>query len=180
MVYCFLCNSQLKDFKSLRQHFSFTHVNHNFVFYKCQEGDCQRSFSIFNSFRRHFLKEHKPLEEPLISQHVLQGPSTSCLNMDSAENLNIASASNVKEQACIPSIKKTLSVLDILLSTSISPNGTADLLQVLVAELNEQCNVVGCTRTLIILPADIIFICFNLKTGRGPMASRNSTLGLKE
>ena len=41
-------------------------------------------------------------------------------------------------------------------------------------------NVVGCTRTLILLPADIIFICFNLKTGRGPMASRNSTLGLKE
>lgn len=58
MVSCFLCGSALADFKSLKYHFEFRHSDHNFLTYKCADVDCNRTFHIFNSFKRHFQKQH--------------------------------------------------------------------------------------------------------------------------
>ncbi|XP_055910338.1 uncharacterized protein LOC129944725 isoform X1 [Eupeodes corollae] len=58
MVFCFLCKSFFKDLKSLKSHFNFSHSEHEFLNYKCNEDGCKRSFSSFNSFRRHIQKEH--------------------------------------------------------------------------------------------------------------------------
>lgn len=58
MVSCFLCGSVLADFKSLKYHFEFRHSDHNFSTFKCVGVDCNRTFHIFNSFKRHFQKQH--------------------------------------------------------------------------------------------------------------------------
>lgn len=58
MVVCFLCETVIKDLRALRAHFQFFHYGHSFEQYRCAENDCSRSYHLFNSFRRHYLRTH--------------------------------------------------------------------------------------------------------------------------
>lgn len=58
MVVCFLCKAELADLRALRVHFTFYHSNHSFEQYKCAEIGCFRSYHIFNSYRKHYIREH--------------------------------------------------------------------------------------------------------------------------
>lgn len=58
MVTCFICKTVVIDLRSLRTHFNFYHTHHSFEQYRCIENNCSRSYHLFNSFRRHYLKTH--------------------------------------------------------------------------------------------------------------------------
>ncbi|CAG9782655.1 unnamed protein product [Diatraea saccharalis] len=58
MVSCFLCATEVSNFKALRVHFQFFHKYHSFEQYRCTENGCSRSYHLFNSYRRHYLREH--------------------------------------------------------------------------------------------------------------------------
>lgn len=58
MVTCFLCKTIVTDLRALRVHFQFFHRHHTFEQYHCVEGNCSRSYHLFHSFRRHYLREH--------------------------------------------------------------------------------------------------------------------------
>jgi hypothetical protein len=58
MVVCFLCKVELADLRALRVHFTFYHSNNSFEQYKCAEIGCFRSYHTFNSYRKHYIREH--------------------------------------------------------------------------------------------------------------------------
>lgn len=58
MVVCFLCKTVIQDIGALRFHFQFYHSEHRFEQYRCIEDGCSRSYHLFNSFRRHYLRVH--------------------------------------------------------------------------------------------------------------------------
>lgn len=45
----------------LCKHFQIKHTTHNFLSYNCIEDNCNRSFHLLNSFKKH-LATHTPLE----------------------------------------------------------------------------------------------------------------------
>lgn len=58
MPKCFLCKKELDSIKNLFRHFDFQHLNHEFNFFQCIEGDCSRSFYLKNYFCKHLSRHH--------------------------------------------------------------------------------------------------------------------------
>lgn len=57
MVTCFICNTVV-DLRVLKTHFQLFHQHHRFDQYHCVEDNCSRSYHLFNSFRRHYIRQH--------------------------------------------------------------------------------------------------------------------------
>lgn len=53
MPICFICKQCLSSIKNLNKHFQFKHSTHDFSMYMCVENDCNRSFHLLNSFKKH-------------------------------------------------------------------------------------------------------------------------------
>jgi len=53
MPICFICKQYLSSIKNLSKHFQFKHSSHDFSMYICAENDCDRSFHLLNSFKKH-------------------------------------------------------------------------------------------------------------------------------
>lgn len=58
MVTCFICSTVVIDLRALKIHFQLFHQHHRFEKYQCVEDNCSRSYHLFNSFRRHYCREH--------------------------------------------------------------------------------------------------------------------------
>lgn len=58
MLTCFVCRLQLPNIKILRSHFTLLHSPEELRIYICIEDGCNRQFQLFNSFRRHIVREH--------------------------------------------------------------------------------------------------------------------------
>lgn len=57
MPSCYICKDLFPTIPLLCKHFQIKHATHDFIEYICVEGDCNRSFHLLNSFKKH-LKMH--------------------------------------------------------------------------------------------------------------------------
>nr|XP_049693403.1 uncharacterized protein LOC126053965 [Helicoverpa armigera] len=58
MPKCFLCLKDLTSVPNLMTHFSLNHERQNFSVYHCIEDDCNRSFHLRNTYRKHLYHSH--------------------------------------------------------------------------------------------------------------------------
>lgn len=61
MVICFICKQCFSTVHILTKHFQYKHFNYNFSVYFCAENDCNRSFHLLNSFKKHLTSHTKYL-----------------------------------------------------------------------------------------------------------------------
>lgn len=74
MVPCALCKNVLSDFRKLRNHMSFYHKT--VTSYACASTGCLRTFQLFNSYRRHYLKNHSVSFEQISSETIVEDSSS--------------------------------------------------------------------------------------------------------
>lgn len=122
MVVCFLCAAEVIHFKALRVHFQFFHKNHYFEQYRCTESGCSRSYHLFNSYRRHYLKIHSTEEflrneeiEGLVDTNIeipLEGVSSSSVVPPSStgDDLSVIVAPDADISLCNVSLESTLAL----------------------------------------------------------------------
>jgi len=99
MPKCFLCKKESNDIKSLFKHFELQHLNHQFNFYQCIEGECSRSFYLKNSFRKHLSKHcNNPTDliQPSTSHPIIE----SSADLDLIFNTNISDSVTLNEVEC--------------------------------------------------------------------------------
>lgn len=91
MPICFICNQPSLNIQLLCKHFIICHPDHDFVEYSCAEIDCNRSFHLINSFKKH-LATHI-INEPLL---LLTPPNIDSVNQSSLspDSSNNACTSN--------------------------------------------------------------------------------------
>jgi len=53
MPSCFICKESFPLISSLCKHFQIKHATHDFVEYICIELNCDRSFHLLNSYKKH-------------------------------------------------------------------------------------------------------------------------------
>ncbi|KAB0793118.1 hypothetical protein PPYR_12738 [Photinus pyralis] len=58
MFICYLCNLGVRSLTALSCHFKFVHKLSTESIYRCKQGDCQRTFCQYNSFRKHLKAKH--------------------------------------------------------------------------------------------------------------------------
>lgn len=58
MPTCYVCGKIAFSINKLIYHFKVTHRIQSLALYRCKEGNCTRSFSNLNSFRKHFIAKH--------------------------------------------------------------------------------------------------------------------------
>ncbi|CAI6372222.1 unnamed protein product [Macrosiphum euphorbiae] len=94
MPTCFLCKQHFVNSNILFKHFDLYHPQ-SIDSYLCAEGNCLRSFSLKNSFRKHLLN-HKTIETIETSSDIIIQPSTSQqLNEDILLNSITPTSDNV-------------------------------------------------------------------------------------
>lgn len=65
MPSCFICKESFPLISALCKHFQIKHATHDFVEYTCIELNCDRSFHLLNSYKKH-LATH--LKDTLMSE----------------------------------------------------------------------------------------------------------------
>lgn len=96
MPTCFLCKEQFVNIKVLFKHLDLYH-SQSIDSYVCAEGNCSRSFSLKNSFRKH-LSSHNTIETSETSPDIIIQLSTSQqLNEDISLNSIIPTSNNVSD-----------------------------------------------------------------------------------
>lgn len=58
MPLCFICKKSSPNIGSLCKHFQYKHANHNFIEYIYVENQCNRSYYLLNSFKKHLATIH--------------------------------------------------------------------------------------------------------------------------
>lgn len=99
MPKCFLCKKESNDIKSLIKHFKLQHLNHQFNFYRCIEGEYSRSFYLKNVFRKHLSKHCNNLTDlilPSTSHPIIE----SSADLDLIFNINISDSVTLNEVEC--------------------------------------------------------------------------------
>ncbi|KAL4718145.1 hypothetical protein ACJJTC_012992 [Scirpophaga incertulas] len=61
MVQCAICKENFSSLKQFKSHFTFYHPGSSYL---CVNNGCGRSYQLYNSFRRHYLKQHSDSLEP--------------------------------------------------------------------------------------------------------------------
>lgn len=126
MVTCFICKTLVTDLKALRTHFSFFHTHHTFDQYSCVETGCSRSYHLFNSFRRHYLKNHRTLAtttNTTTTDENRQCSSTNyeCSTSNDVENNILPLSEPTLESNCsIPTLEEAVSVPDVSLNMAVA------------------------------------------------------------
>lgn len=102
MVLCFICKQTFSTVKILIKHFQYKHFSHNFSIYYCAEKDCNRSFHLLNSFKKHLSSHIKHLtvestcKNYLIGSQSLSTSNPICIANSSNVNDNIPQLSNAE------------------------------------------------------------------------------------
>jgi len=71
MVVCFICKQCFSTVHILIKHFQYKHFSYNFSVYFCAEKDCNSSFHLLNSFKKHLTSHTKYLPIDSSSTHEL-------------------------------------------------------------------------------------------------------------
>lgn len=138
MVTCFLCKTVITDLRALRVHFEYFHSYPTFRQYQCAEGNCSRSYDLFDSFRKHYITHHSVtfIENeglPVLSNKVLvpsTNPDVSILSDDVCVPLDRPSffVSTASADVCIPLERTLASLVAILYGSSILPRNIVELI----------------------------------------------------
>jgi hypothetical protein len=94
MVPCALCDKTFTTFNRLKNHMSFYHKTVST--FSCASTGCLRSFQIFNSYRRHYLKNHTISSEllPHLPPNISQQNNCENINAPSSSSENVNNSSN--------------------------------------------------------------------------------------
>jgi hypothetical protein len=117
MVSCFICNQTFSTIQIFIKHFEYKHFSHNFSIYYCAERDCNRSFNLLNSFKKHLSSHIKHLTIKSTSNNeIIHSPSSSTSNLLCVDSNNIVAvnslhASNPELELPILPINKFVSSL---------------------------------------------------------------------
>lgn len=99
MVTCFICNTVVINVRALKVHFQVFHQHHRFEQYHCVEDNCFRSYHLFNSFRRHYFRDHSSQLNNLTEENE-QYPATDqviLVETDGSPSLELVSHSDLIE-----------------------------------------------------------------------------------
>ncbi|CAI6369501.1 unnamed protein product [Macrosiphum euphorbiae] len=92
MPTCFVCKQCLLSIPLLCKHFTICHPDYDFLEYTCSENDCNRTFHLINSFKKHLAthKDYNPCSK-VKSPRVTSGDncSSSVNNNCSSSTLNV-------------------------------------------------------------------------------------------
>lgn len=89
MPFCFLCKVNILE-PLLCKHFKIQHTNHDFSSYICAEKDCNRSFHVINSYKKH-LTTHMLTKRKVIENIQHLKDSTSVTINNSVDNIGTIS-----------------------------------------------------------------------------------------
>lgn len=130
MVTCFLCKTLLTDLRALRTHFNFFHKHHTFKKYCCVENGCSRSYHLFNSFRRHYLKNHCTLATTNTTTTTNENRQCSstyydahyeCSTSNAVENNILPISEPTLQPNCnVPTLAPEVSVPDVSLNMAVA------------------------------------------------------------
>jgi len=93
MPICFICKQHLSSIKNLKKHFQFKHSTDDFSMYICAENDCNRSFHLLNSFKKH-LSTHMSETVSNVSTSLVNSFSSIVVNNCSIDSNCIAPVNN--------------------------------------------------------------------------------------
>lgn len=91
MPTCFVCKQCLLSIPLLCKHFTICHPDYDFIEYTCSENDCNRTFHLINSFKKHLAthKDYNPCSK-VKSPRVTSGDNcSSSVNNCSSSTLNV-------------------------------------------------------------------------------------------
>lgn len=134
MLTCFICRKQILNIKTLKLHFELLHSSKELRIYKCIEDDCNREFQLFNSFRRHIVREHLSN----ITNNVLL-PSLNVVDLETSDN---TTGNDCKHQQPIPCSSSDPIPSEPLSCDEIVENGLSMFIASLYANQSLSRNVV--------------------------------------
>lgn len=118
-VKCALCNQVFNSFRSLKSHINFNHNSVNT--YSCASPGCFRSYSLFSSYRRHYMASHDTSQNFDSIESPITQTSTSATypeihndvptNSDTLENDENQEISNTKPTVNVSLFHKILAKL---------------------------------------------------------------------
>lgn len=69
MFFCYLCDKKTSSLTGLSMHFKVIHKLTTESTYRCRQGNCNRTFSQYNSFRKHIVAKHTTGNHSSFSNH---------------------------------------------------------------------------------------------------------------
>jgi len=108
MPTCFICKESFPFISTLCKHFQIKHATHDFVEHICIELNCDRSFHLLNSYKKH-LATH--LKDALISTVIEESTIFTSVN-ESLSYVNYSSGSNINSLPIVPKKCISTTVLD--------------------------------------------------------------------